>query len=159
MSWLHDLSHDLISYHIQQYSTKSTNCTYLSPYSWRLIFLIHQTLSIYCWEALHPSSYLLELISPPLFLLPPYNYWAVGYTSLLWIKPPVGTRRTWWPSVRLAERSKYGHCRKLMSWFIVYLRMDLVRWLIRSLWEKSETLGWMTKHFVTIQELLGHNLL
>ena len=159
MSWPRDLSRDLVSYHIQRHSTKSTNRTYLSLCSWRLTFSIHQTLSIYCWEALHPSSYLLGLISPPPPPLPPYDYWAVGYTSLLRIKPPVGTRRAWWPSIRLAGRSKYGHCGKSTSRFIVYLRMDLVRELIRSLWEKSEALGWMTRHSVTIQELLGHDLL
>ena len=96
--------------------------------------------SIY-WEALHPSLYLLGFTSlPPPPPLPPYNYWAVGYTTLLWIKPPVGIRRAWWPSARLAGRNKYGHCGKLTSWFIVYLYMDLVKWLIRSLWEKSEAL-------------------
>ena len=95
-----------------------------------------------CWEALYPSSYLLGFTSPPPPpLFPPYNYWVVGYTSLLWIKPPVRTRKTWWPSVRFAGRSKYGHCGKSMSWFIVYLRIDLVGWLIRSLWEKSKALG------------------
>ena len=81
--------------------------------------------SIY-WKTLHPLSYLLEFTSPPLLLLPPYDYWAVGYTSLLRIKPPVGTRKAWWPSARLARRSKYGHCGKSTSWFIVYLRMDLI---------------------------------
>ena len=113
-----------------------------------------------CWEAFHLSSYLLEFNSPPLPPpLPLYNYWAVGYTNLLWIKPLVGTRKAWWPSARLAECSKYEHCGKLTSWFIVYLRMDLVIWLIRSLWEKSEALGWMMRHSVTIQELLRYDLL
>ena len=111
------------------------------------------------WKALHPLLYLLGFTSfslPPLLL--PYNYWAVGYTSLFWIKPPVETRRAWWPSARLTRRSKYGHCGKSTSRFIVYLRMDLVGWLIRSLWEKSEALGWMTRHFVTIQKLLRYDL-
>ena len=113
-----------------------------------------------CWKALYPSSYLLRFTSPPpsLSLLLSYNYWTVGYTSLLWIKPLVGIRRAWWPSARLTRRSKYGHCGKLTSRFIVYLRMDLVGWLIRSLWEKSEALGWMTRHSVTIQELLRYDL-
>ena len=96
-----------------------------------------------CRKALHPSLYLLEFTSPPPPSLPfpPYNYWTVGYTSLLRIKPPVGTRRTWWPTARLARRSKYGHCGKSISRFIVYLRMDFVGWLIWLLWEKSEVLG------------------
>ena len=41
-------SRDLISYLAQRHSTKSTDCTYLSP--WRLTFLIHQTPFIYCWK-------------------------------------------------------------------------------------------------------------
>ena len=53
---------------------------------------------VLCWDSL------LFL----LLLLPPYNHWAVGYTSLLRIKPPAGTRRAWWPITRLAGRSKYG---------------------------------------------------
>ena len=133
MLWSRDLSRDLVSYHIQQHFTKSTNCTCLSPCSWRLTFLIDQTL--------HPSSYLLGFTSPPSSPpLPLYNYWAVGYTSLFQIKPLVGTRKAWWPSVRLAGCSKYGHYGKSTSWFIVYLHMDLVGWLIWSLWEKSEAL-------------------
>ena len=113
-----------------------------------------------CWEALHPSSYLLGLTSPPPPPpLPPYDYWVVGYPSLLWIKPPVGTRKAWWPSVWLTECSKYKHYRKSTSWFILYLRINLVGWLIRSLWEKSEALGWMTRHSVTIQKLLEYDLL
>ena len=44
-------SRDLISHHTQQYSTKSTDCTYLLPCSWRLTFLIYQTPFIYCWES------------------------------------------------------------------------------------------------------------
>ena len=44
------LSRDLISHHTQQHSTKSTNCTYLLPCSWRLTFSIHQTPFIYYWE-------------------------------------------------------------------------------------------------------------
>ena len=43
-------SRDLVSHSIQQHSIKFTNCTSLSPCSWRLIFLIHQTSFIYCWE-------------------------------------------------------------------------------------------------------------
>ena len=86
MLWLRDLLCDLISYYIQQYSTKSINCIYLSSYFWYLTFLIHQILFIYYWEVFYPSSYLLELISQlfPLFLL--YNYWVVGYTSFLQIQ-------------------------------------------------------------------------
>ena len=141
MLWQHDLSYDLVSYHIQQHSTKSINYTCLSPYSWRLIFLIYQTSSIYYWEVFHLSSYLLRLISPSSPPLPLYNYWIVSYTSLLWIKLPVGTRRAWWPSAWLVRCSKYGHYGKSTSWFIVYLCMDLVRWLIRSLWKKSKALG------------------
>ena len=45
------LSRNFISHYIQWHSTKSTNCTYLSLYSWRLTFLIHQTSFIYCWES------------------------------------------------------------------------------------------------------------
>ena len=113
-----------------------------------------------CWEALHPSSYLLGFTSPPPFLLLlPYNYWTVSYTNLLRIKPSIGTRKAWWPSAQLVGCNNYGHCRKSTSWFIVYLRMDLVGWLIWSLWEKSEALGWMTRHSVTIQELLRYDLL
>ena len=112
------------------------------------------------WKTLHPSSYLLRLTSSPPFLPPSlYNYWTAGYTSLFWIKPLVGTRKAWWPSARLAGRSKYGNCGKSTSQFIVYLCIDLVGWLIRSLWEKSEALGWMMRHSVTIQELLRHDLL
>ena len=59
MSWPRDLSRDLISYHIQQHSTKSTNCTCLSPCSWRLTFLIYQISSIYYSEVHQPLSYLL----------------------------------------------------------------------------------------------------
>ena len=44
-------SYDLVSHYIQRHSTKSTNCTYLLPCSWRLIFLIHQIAFIYCWES------------------------------------------------------------------------------------------------------------
>ena len=123
--------------------------------------IIEKRISRYliCWEALHPSSYLLGFTSPlPSPPFSPYNYWAVGYTSFFWIKPPVGTRKTCWSSARLVGRSKYGHCRKLTSWFIVYLRMDLVGWLIRSLRKKSKALGWMTRHSVTIQELLRYDL-
>ena len=112
------------------------------------------------WEAFYLTSYLLGFTFLPLPpSLPPYDYWAVGYTSLFWIKSPVGTRRAWWPSVRLARRSKYGHCGKSTSRFIVYPRMNLVGWLIQLLWEKSEALGWMTRHSMTIQELLEHDLL
>ena len=59
MSWPHNLSRDLVNYHIQWHSTKSTDCICLSPCSWRLTFLIHQTSSIYCWEAHQPLSHLL----------------------------------------------------------------------------------------------------
>ena len=113
---------------------------YTKPY----LSIVEKRISRYsiCWEALHLSSYLLGFTSsPPPLPLPPYNYWAIGYTSLLWIKPPVRTRRAWWPSAQLAGRSKYGYCGQSTSRFIVYLYMDLVRWLIRSLWEKSEALG------------------
>ena len=40
----------LVNYNIQQYSTKFTNCTYLSPYFYWLIFSIHQTPFIFYWE-------------------------------------------------------------------------------------------------------------
>ena len=50
MSWPRDPSRDLVSHHIQQHSTKSTNRTYLLPCSWRLTFLIYQTPFIYYWE-------------------------------------------------------------------------------------------------------------
>ena len=33
MSWPRDLSRDCVSHHIQQHSTKSTDCTYLFPCS------------------------------------------------------------------------------------------------------------------------------
>ena len=58
MSWSRDLSRDLVSYHIQQHFTKSTNRICLSPYSWRLTFLIHQTSTIYYWEVHQPLSHL-----------------------------------------------------------------------------------------------------
>ena len=44
-------SRDLVSHHIQQHSTKSTDRTYLSPYSYRPTYSIHQTPFIYCWES------------------------------------------------------------------------------------------------------------
>ena len=112
---------------------------YTKPY----LSIIEKRTSRYliCWETLHLSLYLLGFTSPPSPPpLLPYDYWAVGYTSLFRIKPPVGTRRAWWPSAWLAGRSKYGHYEKLTSRFIVYLYMDLVGWLIQSLWEKSEAL-------------------
>ena len=55
------LSRDLINHHIQQHSTKSTNRIYLLPCSWRLIFLIHQTPFIYCWE----SAFLYCIVEKP----------------------------------------------------------------------------------------------
>ena len=44
-------SRDLVSHHVQRHSTKSTDCTYLPPYSYRPTFSIHQILSIYYWES------------------------------------------------------------------------------------------------------------
>ena len=69
MSWLRDLSRDLVSYYIQQHSTKSINCTCLLPCSWQLTFLIYQTSSIYYWEAHQPLSYLLENIPSVIILV------------------------------------------------------------------------------------------
>ena len=54
-------SRDLISHHIQQHSTKSTHCIYPLPCSWRLIFSIHQTPFIYCWE----SAFLHRIVEKP----------------------------------------------------------------------------------------------
>ena len=97
------------------------------------LFIVKKCTCCYpiCWEVFHPLSYLLELTFFPLHpSLPPYNYWAVGYTSLFWIKLLVKTRKAWWPSVWLTGRSKYGHYGKSMSQFILYLYIDLVEWLI-----------------------------
>ena len=51
MSWPRDPVTYLVSHHIQQHSTKSTDRTYLSPYSNLPTISIHQTPSIYCWES------------------------------------------------------------------------------------------------------------
>ena len=45
------------------------------------------------------------LLPPP---LPLYNHWAVGYTSLLWIKSLAGTKKAWWLITRFAGCSRYG---------------------------------------------------
>ena len=83
-----------------------------------------------CWKALHPPSYLLGFTSA-LFPLPLllYDYWAVGYTSLLWIKPPSRNqkdlvtermacwtqqvRALWEVDVSIHSVSTHGSCRMI----------------------------------------------
>ena len=76
---------------------------------------------VLCWD-------LLLLL---LLLFPPYNHWVVGYTSLLRIKPPAGTRRAWWPIARLAGRSKYGTVgnRRLDLW-----GERIIAWILSDDW-------------------------
>ena len=89
-------SRDLISHHIQQHSTKSTDCTYLSPCSWRLTFLIHQTPFIYCWE----SAFLHRIVEKPTSRYP--SVILLQFQFLLTNIPFVGTRpfffRIYWDS-------------------------------------------------------------
>ena len=79
-------SHDLISHHTQRHSTKSTDCTYLSPCSWRLTFLIHQTPFIYCWE----SAFLHRIVEKPTSRYP--SVILLQFQFLLTNIPFVGTR-------------------------------------------------------------------
>ena len=62
------LLRDLVSHHIQQHSTKSTNRIYLLPCFWRLTFLVHQTSFIYYQEL---ASYI-ALLKKPISRYPIY---------------------------------------------------------------------------------------
>ena len=141
---------------------------FLTAYFFDILNHIHLLLEIvlptsHCWEAYQPSSHLLGsapasiifvekciihyhtllgLIFPPP-PLPPYDYWAVGSKmaisqsrAFFGSYPQFRIRKVWWPIARLARRSKYGTmgCQHLHS----VIRMDFVRWLIRSLQKKFE---------------------
>ena len=89
-------SRDLVSHHIIRHSIKSTNCTYLLPYSWRLTFLIHQTLFIYCWELIFLHCIVGKRTSRYLFVI------LLQFWFLLTNIPFIGTQaffiRIYWDS-------------------------------------------------------------
>ena len=127
------LFRDLGSHHIQQHSTKSTNCTYLSSYFWWLIFLIYQTSFIYywklfflhhinhkrtsrysiCWKVHHLLFYFFRTHFSFFFFALAFDYWvvdskiAIGSSKTFFRSYfQFETRKTWSLIARLARCNK-----------------------------------------------------
>ena len=127
-------SHDLVSHHIQQHSTKPTNRTYLLPCSWRLTFLVHQTSFIYCWV----SASFITFVGKPTSRYPicgeallPSSYYGFDiYSPISYL---LGCDLPWCNSVRIWTTS---YSLTIASWWRVYRSiLQPGRWL--AVWQKS----------------------
>ena len=115
------------------------NLIFISLYSWYIkpnlaiiwnwffyITLLKKTLTAILLIRKYFIHYytLLKLIFLFFFPLPFYNYWVVDYTSLFWIKPLVGIKKTWWLIIQFIRCHSGKSTLRFILFFILILLDD-----------------------------------